>query len=252
MLPLLEQVVLVLGRQRDRGVTPRPRLLAETGEPIEEVNGTQPGEEIGILEYLGCEQRVRVRPCRLLEFVRAALTDSILIGRREAARVEEHRGNTRRAEAGEGGLRVCHIRQPHCPDRPVAPRLLDQPGAGVVAIGCVIEVLEEEAFRSEPAAAVLADDDKPTADEGLGDLGAGQRLAVAERPLRATHDRAAIRCAFDDGERTVDGPAVLCWKMSVARRAPSRIVTMTVLSGTMSYVASSSGITETFAELRAA
>ena len=114
---------------------------------------------------LGALLGVVVGPGELLQLEGAALADAGAIGAGEAAGIEHHAGEPGRIEAGERRLRMRRIGQAHGADLAVAPGLLDDPGAGVVAVRPLGEVLRELALRAVAAAAILVDHDVAGAHE---------------------------------------------------------------------------------------
>ena len=86
---------------------------------------------------------VVVGPGELLEFERAALPDAGAIGAGEASGIDHHAGEARRIETGQRRLRMRRIGKAHGADLPVAPGLLDDPGAGVETVRPLGQILGE-------------------------------------------------------------------------------------------------------------
>ena len=128
-----------------------------TREPRLDVLGLEGLADEGIVLSLGAFLGVVVGPGELLEFERAALPNAGAIGAGEATGIENHAGEARRIETGQRSLRMRRIGQAHGADLAVAPRLLDDPGAGVVSVRAFGEVLREFAFGSVAPAAILVD-----------------------------------------------------------------------------------------------
>src|ERR1700677_232229 len=96
-----------------------------------------------------------VSPGRLLEFEGTTLADAAVIGAREAAGIEEHRGEPRRRERRQRRLHMRTIRQSVGADLAAAPGLRAQPCDRIEAVRAFAYVFGEEAFRIVPAATVL-------------------------------------------------------------------------------------------------
>src|SRR5437016_1350637 len=118
--PLLEQIGLVVAMMTQRRM---PRPPRQTREPVANVLGLERGLEHRISGGLEREDRLLVRPRRLLEFERAELANAAAPGIGEAPAIEHLRDEPRRIEAAERGLGVRRVRQPHGADAAVAPGL---------------------------------------------------------------------------------------------------------------------------------
>ena len=68
------------------------------------------------------------------------------------------------------------IGKAHGSDLPVAPRLLDDPGTGVVTVRPLGQILRKDAFRIVAPAAILKDHHETGPDEMHRDFGPRQGL----------------------------------------------------------------------------
>ncbi len=128
---MLEQVVLVFRRGGERRVAGRPRTKWQPHHPGGDVLA---GERRLDRRVARIGQGVAIGPGRLLQVERAAVPDAAAIGVREAAAIEELRGEAGRVEAAERHLGVRRIGEAHRRHPAVAPRLADQPGERVRAV----------------------------------------------------------------------------------------------------------------------
>ena len=199
--PLLEQIGLVFRVGPHRGAPFRPRHRREPGADILRLErGAQDRVALRFRALLGVVEG----PGRLLQLEGAALPDALAIGVGEAAGIDHHRGEARRGEAGERHLRMRGVGQAHRADAAVAPRLIDDPGAGVVAVLAFGQVFRERALRAVAAAAILEHDDVAGAHEGQGELGPRHGLGVARLDLRARAFPLAVgRALQDDRQRPI-------------------------------------------------
>ena len=166
--PLLEQVILVVGRGLEWRIALAPR---HSRHPAGDVLGFERGLHLRVARV---GERVAIRPGRLLQIERAAVADAAAIGVGEAAAIEVLRGKTRRVEAAQRHLRMRRIGKTHRRDPAVAPGLRHQPIAGVVAVRRLAQILGEAALGTVAPAAILIDDGVAGTDE------------IAPPPLRAS------------------------------------------------------------------
>ena len=204
--PLLEQIVLVFRRGADRRVAPTPR---HTAEPFGDVLRRQFRPRLRIL---GVGQRVAVSPGRLLQVEGAAVPDAAAIRVREAAAIEELRGEAGRVEAAERHLGVRRVGQAEGRDAAVAPGLPHQPSQRVIPILGLAQVFRERALGAIAAAAILVGDSVAVPNEirrhplararlriGGGDLGAARRRFVVGGALDNHRKPAGAVRAVDVG-----------------------------------------------------
>ncbi len=199
MLPLIIDIVFIFGRGAQRGMAALPRHL---GEPALNVDALQRLHPHRILETLRRFPGGERRPGHLLQLEGAALADSALIGVGEAARIDEHRRHPGRPGTTERALGMGGVGQPHRADLAVAPGLLDDPGAAIIAVGAVAEIFDELAFRAIAAAAILIDHHIALPDEEMRHLGAALRCRLGHRQFRAADHIAAIGRAFENNRKS--------------------------------------------------
>src|SRR6186713_1293853 len=125
-------------------MTARPRHAAE---PFLDVDGFQRRCASWIVADLRRFQRCVECPGHLFEFERTALANAALIGIRESPGVDEHRSEAGRSETSQRAFRMSAVRQALRPNPAVAPRLLDDPGAAVIAVASIAEILDVVALR---------------------------------------------------------------------------------------------------------
>src|SRR5947208_14277946 len=112
------------------------------------------------------------------------------------------------------------VRQAHGSDHAGRPGLFDDPGAGVVAIDTIAQILHIQAFRFVAAAAVLIDHDVTTAHEESGNLRAALWLLDRRRALGATVRRLVVRRALEnDGETLLYWSAIAPGNIRIGRQA---------------------------------
>src|SRR6266571_3909842 len=91
------------------------------------------------------------------------------------------------------------IGQAHGPDAAIAPGLLHEPGAGIVAVRRLAEVFLKDAFRAIAATTILIDHDIAMADkEGRDFLARLGALRVVASDFRATRLSFPVRRAFEN------------------------------------------------------
>ena len=193
--PLVEQIGFVARVMSQRRMAGPPR---HAGEPLADVLARQrrPHQRIGFC--LRRHERVLERPGRLLQLERAGLADARAPRIDEATAVQHLRHQPRRIEATQRGLGMRGVREAHGADAAVAPGLLAQPGAGVVAVLAVGQVFDEAALRAVAAARVLIHDRIAVRGEIRGKVRARRRCAIGSGDLAAAGFAAAVRRAFDD------------------------------------------------------
>src|SRR5262245_7272505 len=198
--PLLKEIRFILRCCRHRRV---PWLPGHTRKPLVQVNRFKGRAALRIRQHARALQGIVVRPGSLLELEGAALANPTLIGIGKAARIHKHGRQARRIEAGECHLGMGGIRQSHGTDAAIAPGLLHEPGAGIVAIRGLGKVFRKDAFRAIAATTILIDHHVAMLDkEGRHFLAGFGTLRVVAGDFRATRLPFPVRRAFEnDGER---------------------------------------------------
>ena len=170
-----------------------------------------------IVANLGRLERGIECPRDLLELERSALANAALVGVRESSGVDEHRRETWRIETRQRARRVRAVRKALRADPAVAPRLLHDPGAAVVAILSVAEILDVLALRVPSAAAVLKHHCVTVARVDVRDLLARVAPGLARLAVRRAlqNDRRAFRQRLAVPRRQID---VRCQPHAIAHR----------------------------------
>src|SRR6202162_5441497 len=171
-------------------MTPLPR---HPREPLADVDCLQSFETRRIAGHGRTLQGGAVCPCHLFQFEGAALPYTVLVGIGKAAAIEKHRGDTGRAGTGERGLHMGRIGQPHGPNFTVAPRLTDDPLAGVITVQAIAQVFDELTFRSIAPAAVLVNDDVASGHEVARHPGTALWRRILGSKFRTARDTLPVR-----------------------------------------------------------
>src|SRR5262245_2590127 len=184
-----------------------PWLPGHTSKPLVQVDRFQGGAALWVRQCTRAPQGIVVGPGGLPELEGAALANATLIGVGKATRIHKHGRQARWIEAGERHLGMGGIRQAHGSDVAIAPGLLYEPGAGIVAVPALSEVFLKDTFRAIAATTILIDHHIAMLDkEGRHFLAGFGALRVVAGDFRATRLPFPVWRAFEnDGERPGNG-----------------------------------------------
>ena len=196
--PLLEEIGFVIGMVAQRRMAGFPR---HAREPLDDILRLERRAQHRIGFGFRREDRLLVRPGRLLQLECAGLADAAAPGIAEPARIEHLRDEARRIEAAERGLGVRGVGEAHRADAPVAPILPHDPGAGVEPVLAVRQIFDEAPLGAVPAARVLEHHGVAVPGEVAGEVIARDRVRIGRGELAPAQLGAAVRRALEnDGE----------------------------------------------------